>query len=392
MVECSDKLKRLPPYVFAVMKKLMVEAWSKKIDVIDLTMGNPDLPTPKHIVDRLVDTVEHHPNTHRYPQAKGMPKFRQAVCQFYKNRFDLTFDPETEALALVGSKEGVGHLAAAILNPGDVTLVPSPAYPVHYNGVILAGGEAYLMPLLEENKFLPDLTKIPEDVARKAKLMFINYPNNPTAAVVEDLKFYEEVLAFAKKYDIVIASDLAYSEICFDGYKAPSFLQVPGARDLAVEFGSFSKTYNMAGWRIGYVVGNARILEYLEKFKSYLDYGVFTALQLAGVAALTGPQDCVADICKVYQKRRDVMVEGMNKLGWKVNNPKATMYLWAPIPDKFKQMKSLEFCEFLLKETGIAVSPGNGFGDYGEGYVRLALVTHDNRFHDALLRLKKLLR
>jgi LL-diaminopimelate aminotransferase len=392
MVECSDKLKRLPPYVFAVVKKLAMEACANKTDVIDLSMGNPDLPTPQHIVDRLVDTVSHHPNTHRYPQAKGMPKFRQAVCQFYKNRFDLTFDPETEALALVGSKEGVGHLAAAMLNPGDITLVPSPAYPVHYNGVILAGGEAYLMPLLEKNKFLPDLTKIPEDVARKAKLMFINYPNNPTAAVVEDLKFYEEVLAFAKKYDIVVASDLAYSEVCFDGYKAPSFLQVPGARDIAVEFGSFSKTYNMAGWRIGYAVGNAKILGYLEKFKSYLDYGVFTALQLAGVAALTGPQDCVANICKVYQKRRDVMVEGMNKLGWKVSNPKATMYLWAPIPDKFKQMKSLEFCEFLLKETGIAVSPGNGFGEYGEGYVRIALVTHDNRFHDALLRLKKILR
>lgn len=392
MVECSDKLQKLPPYVFAVMKKLMLQAWANKIDVIDLSMGNPDLPTPKHIVDRLVDTVVNHPSTHRYPQAKGMPKFRQAVAQWYKNRFDVPIDPETEAIALVGSKEGVGHLAAALLNPGDITLVPSPAYPVHYNGVILAGGEAYLMPLLEENSYLPALHKIPEEVARKAKLMFINYPNNPTGAVVEDLKFYEEVVEFAKKYDIVIASDLAYSEICFDGYRAPSFLQVSGAKDIGVEFGSFSKTYNMAGWRIGFAVGNAKILGYLEKFKSYLDYGVFTALQLAGVAALTGSQACVNEICEVYQKRRDVMVDGMNKLGWRVQKPKATMYLWVSVPEKFKHMKSLEFCEFLLRETGIAVSPGNGFGEYGEGYVRMSLVTHDNRFHDALLRLKKLLR
>lgn len=392
MVDCSEKLKKLPPYVFAVMKKLMKEAWEKKLDVIDLTMGNPDLPTPKHIVDRLVDTVVNHPNTHRYPQAKGMPKFRQAVCQWYKSRFNIDLDPETEAIALVGSKEGVGHLAAAILNPGDLALVPSPAYPVHYNGVILSGGDVHLMPLREENNYLPELDKISEEVARKAKLMFINYPNNPTAAVVEDMNFYQEVIAFGKKYDIIIASDLAYSEICFDGYKAPSILQVKGSKDIAVEFNSFSKTYNMAGWRIGFAVGNAQILGYLEKFKSYLDYGVFTALQLAGVAALTSPQDCVQETVKVYQRRRDSFVEGLNKLGWKVKKPKATMYLWAPIPEQFKQMKSLEFCEFLIKETGIAISPGIGFGEYGEGYVRMALVTHDNRFHDALLRLKKLLK
>ncbi len=391
-MDCSDKLKKLPPYVFAVMNKLMREAWAKNIDVIDLSMGNPDQPTAKHIVDRLVDTVQNHPNTHRYPQAKGMPKFRQAVCQYYKKRFDVDLDPNTEALALVGSKEGVGHLAAAVLNPGDLALVPSPAYPVHYNGVILGGGECYLMPLLAENNFLPDLTKIPEDVARKAKLMFINYPNNPTAAVVEDLKFYEEVVAFAKKYDIIVGSDLAYAEITYNGYKAPSFLQVPGAKDVGVEFQSFSKTYNMAGWRLGFVVGNPQIIGYLEKFKSYLDYGVFTAIQLAGVAALTGPQDSITEVNKIYEKRRDIFVDGLNKLGWKVTKPKATMYLWAAIPDKFKQMKSIEFCEFLLRETGVAVSPGIGFGQYGEGYVRMALVTHDNRFHDALLRLRKLLK
>lgn len=392
MVDCSQKLKKLPPYVFAVMNKLKREAWAESLDVIDLAMGNPDLPTPKHIVERLVDTVTNHPTTHRYPQAKGMPKFRQAVSQWYKKRFNVDLNPETEALALVGSKEGVGHLAAAILNPGDIVLVPGPSYPVHYNGVILANGEVYPMPLLEEKGFLPELTKIPEDVARKAKLIYVNYPNNPTTGIVENIGFYEELIAFAKKYDIIVASDLAYSEICFDGYKAPSVLEVPGAKDIAVEFCSFSKTYNMAGWRMGFAVGNAQILGYLEKFKSYMDYGVFTALQLAGVAALTGSQDCVAEVCKVYQKRRDIMVEGLNKIGWKVNKPKATMYLWAPIPDKFKQMKSLEFCEFLIKETGIAISPGIGFGEYGEGYVRMALVTHDNRFHDALLRLKKLLK
>jgi len=392
MIECSEKLKRLPPYLFARIKKLKDEMRAKGMDVIDLDMGNPDRPTPSHIVERLCDTIKNHPSTHRYPQAKGMPKLRSVISRWYRERFGVELDPEKEVLVLVGSKEGICHLSMAYLNPGDLALVPDPAYPVHFNGVYLAGGDVYSLPLLEENNYLPDLDAVPEEIARKAKMLFICYPHNPTAAVVEDFNFYKKVVDFAKKYDIIVVSDLAYSELTFDGYVAPSFLQTPGAMDVGVEFHSFSKTYNMAGWRIGFAVGNAEILAVLEKFKSFVDYGVSTAIQLSGVAALTGPQDCVEEIRRIYQRRRDIMVEGMAKLGWYVKKPKATMYLWAPLPQKFKNMGSIEFSEFLLRETGVAISPGTGFGKYGEGYIRIALVTHENRFHDTLLRFKKILK
>ncbi len=390
-MQSADKLMKLPPYLFGAINVLKQNAYAKKLDVIDLGMGNPDLPTPPHIVERLCDTVKNHSQTHRYPQAKGMSKFRKSVADWYKKRFDVKLNPENEVLALVGSKEGIAHMCMAYLNPGDLALVPNPAYPVHFNGVILAGGEVFDMPLLESNGYMPDLAKIPQKVAQKAKIMFINYPNNPTAAVVEDIEFFKEVIKFAKKYEIIVCHDNAYSELCFDDYVAPSFLQVPGAKDIGVEFHSFSKTYNMAGWRLGFVVGNSDILYPLEKLKSYLDYGVFTAIQLSGVAALTGSQDCVKETVCCYQRRRDKFVEELNKIGWNVSKPKATMYLWAPIPDKFKHMTSLQFAELLIQKTGIAVAPGIGFGSYGDGYVRMALVTHDNRFHDAILRLKKLL-
>lgn len=390
-IVCANKLKNLPPYVFGVMNELKKEAYAKKLDVIDLAMGNPDLPTPPHIVERLCDTVRNHPRTHRYPQAKGMPKFRSAIADWYKRRFDVKLDPENEVLALIGSKEGVAHLCMSYLNAGDTALVPNPAYPVHWNGVYLSDGKVHFMPINESNDYLPDLQKVPEKVARKAKIMFLNYPNNPTAAVVEDVAFFKEVIRFAKKYNIIVCHDNAYSELCFDGYCAPSFLQMPGARDVGVEFHSLSKTYNMAGWRMGFVVGNAKILQPLEKLKSYLDYGIFSALQLAGVAALNSPQSVVDEIAKTYQKRRDIVVPGLAKLGWNVRNPKGTMYVWAPLPEQYKHLTSLDFSKLLLQETGIAVAPGTGFGPEGEGHIRIALVTHNNRFHDMLLRLKKFL-
>ncbi|MFH1783650.1 MAG: LL-diaminopimelate aminotransferase [bacterium] len=388
----ADKLMKLPPYLFGAINLLKQEAYKKKLDVIDLGMGNPDMPTPEHIVERLCDTISNHPSTHRYPQAKGMPKFRKSVASWFKKRFGVSLDPENEVLALIGSKEGVVHMCMAYLNPGDVALVPNPAYMGHFNGVILSGGEVSEMPLLEKNGYLPDLTKIPQKVAQRAKLMFLNYPNNPTTAVVEDLSFFKEVVKFAKKYDILVCHDNAYSELCFDDYVAPSFLEVPGAKDVGVEFFSFSKTYNMAGWRLGFAVGNADLVKPLERIKSYLDYGVFTPIQLSGVSAITSSQKCVKEIADRYKKRGEKLVDGLNKIGWKVPKPKATMYLWAPLPEKFKHMPSLEFAELLIQKTGIAVAPGIAFGKYGEGYVRMALVTHDNRFHDVILRLKKLLR
>jgi len=391
-MRCAEKLNKLPPYLFGAINALKQEAYAKKLDVIDLGMGNPDMATPGHIVERLCDTIRNHPRTHRYPQAKGMPKFRKAIADWYWKRFKVRLDPESEVLALIGSKEGIGHMCMAYLNPGDLALVPNPGYPIYRNGVILAGGQVYDMPILPEKNYLPELGKIPSKVARRAKLMFLNYPNNPTTAVVEDISFFEEVIAFAKKYDIIVCHDFAYSELTFDGYKPPSFLQTPGAKDVGLEFHTFSKTYNMAGWRLGFCVGNKEILKPLEKLKSYLDYGVFTAIQLAGVLALSSSQKCVQDSVAEYKRRRDKFVDGLNRIGWKVEKPKATMYLWAKLPEKFEGMSSLQFAELLIKRTGIAVAPGVGFGSYGEGFVRMALVTHYNRFHVALLRLKKFLR
>lgn len=391
-MRCSDKLSRLPPYVFGVINGLKQEAYAKKMDVIDLGMGNPDMATPSHIVERLCDTARNHPRTHRYPQAKGMPKFRKAVADWYWKKFRIRLDPESEVLALIGSKEGIGHMSMAYLDPGELALVPNPAYPIHRNGVILAGGEVYDMPILPGNNYLPELEKIPSKVARRAKLMFLNYPNNPTTAVVEDVSFFKEVVSFAKKYGTIVCHDFAYSELTFDGYEAPSFLQTPGARDIGVEFHTLSKTYNMAGWRLGFCVGNREILKPLEKLKSYLDYGVFTPIQLSGVLALSGSQKCVGEVVAEYERRRNKFVDGLNRIGWKVEKPKATMYLWTRLPEKFEGMSSLEFAELLIKRTGIAILPGSGFGSYGEGFVRMALVTHYNRFHDALLRLKKFLK
>jgi LL-diaminopimelate aminotransferase len=392
VITCSEKLDKLPPYIFTRIKALAAQAAAKKLDVIDLGMGNPDTPTPAHIVDRLVDTVKNHPRTHRYPQAKGMPRFRKAVASWTKKRFGVTLDADSEILSLVGSKEGVAHLCAAYLDPGDVVLVPVPTYPVHLNGVYLAGGTVQAMPLTAENKFLPDYGKVPKKALERAKLMFLNYPNNPTAAVVEDPAFFKETIRFAKKNDILVCYDNPYCELTFDGYEAPSILQFDGAKDVALEFNSFSKTYSMAGWRIGWACGEKKLLGPLEKFKSFVDYGAPSFIQMAAVAALEGPQDCVKELVKLYQRRRDYFVGELNKIGWPTPLPKATMYVWTPLPDAFKKMGSLAFAEKLVEQTGVVCTPGVGFGAEGEGYVRFSLVTHDDRFYDAILRIKKFLR
>ena len=389
MIPSPKKLENLPPYIFGRIKSLGQEASANKLDVIDLSMGNPDLPTPQPIVDRLVDTVAHHPRTHRYPQAKGMPKFRSAVSAWMKKRFDVALDPETEVCSLIGSKEGIANLCQSYLRAGDYALVPSPCYPVHFYGVVLAQAKPYLLPINAKNNYLPELEKIPEKVARKAKILFLNYPNNPTAAVLEDANYLKEVIRFAKKYGILVCYDNAYSEIRFDGYEPGSFFQVPGARDVGLEFHSFSKTYNMAGWRIGWACGPEKLLGPLVKFKSYIDYGAPTFIQLSAIKALEIWPGCVNELVAVYQRRRDYLHEGLVSLGWNVAKPKATMYLWAEIPDPYKKLGSLKFCEKLIKETGIALSPGIGFGEAGEGFVRFALVTRDSRFYDLLLRLKK---
>lgn len=385
----SDKLESLPPYLFTRIHKLKLEAYAKKLDVIDLSIGNPDMPTPGHIVDCLCDTVKHHLRTHGYPQAKGMPKFRRSVANWMGRRFGIDLDFNNEILALIGSKEGIAHLCMAYLNPGDYVLVCDPAYPAHFNGVVIAGGRVYSMPLLEENDYLPDFSKIPVSIAKKAKIMLLNYPNNPTAAFVKDISFWKEAIKYCKKYNILLVSDNAYSELTFGDTVCNSIFEFSGAKDCAVEFHSFSKTFNMAGWRVGWCCGSKQLLYPLEKFKSFLDYGVPTFIQLAAVAALNGSQQCVREQAQIYERRMIKMVDGLNKIGWKTNKTQGTMYVWASLPDNLKKEGSLSVAERLLKETGVAVSPGVGFGVNGEGYIRISLVTHDRRFHDALLRIKK---
>ncbi|MCS7228061.1 MAG: LL-diaminopimelate aminotransferase [Endomicrobia bacterium] len=389
-ISASKKLEQLPPYLFSRINKLKLEAYQKKLDVIDLAMGNPDLPTDKEIVERLCDTVRNHPRTHRYPQAKGMPKFRNTVAEWFFKRFGVKLNPDKEVLALVGSKEGVAHLCMSFLNPGDYTLIPDPAYPVYYNATILSGGKPYMVKVYPEDKYLVDFAKIPQKVIDKSKIIFLNYPNNPTTAVVEDEAFFKEAIKFAKKNNLILCYDNAYSEITFDGYIAPSILQYDGAKDVAIEFHSFSKTFSMAGWRIGFAVGNEYIISQLEKFKSFVDYGVATFIQLSAVKALLEYERIVQDVRKIYQTRRDIMIKEFKKIGYIIEPPKATMYLWCKLPEKItKELGSLKFAEKLLVDTGVAVSPGIGFGLNGEGYIRIALVTANNRFHDVALRFKK---
>ncbi len=383
MIERAERLKRLPPYLFKEIDRKKEEVKARGVDIIDLGVGDPDLPTPRHIVEALKEAAED-PQNHRYPSYSGMNTFRDTVAIWYKKRFQVDLDPGQEVLTLIGSKEGIAHFPLAFINPGDLVLVPSPAYPVYRIGTIFAGGEPYEMPLLKENHFLPDLDAIPEEIRIRAKLMFLNYPNNPTAAVA-GLDYFLRVVDFAKRYKILICHDAAYSEMCFDGLEPPSFLQVPGAKEVAIEFHSLSKTYNMTGWRIGFAVGNKEAIAGLGAIKSNIDSGAFQAVQWAGVAALEGDQSCVAAMRGIYQARRDLMVEGLRALGFSLERPKATFYLWVECP---KGYTSTQIATLFLEQAGIVVTPGVGFGEPGEGFFRIALTQTEQRLKEALERLK----
>jgi len=383
MVVYADRINSLPPYLFAAIDKAKAEMIKKGVDVIDLGIGDPDMPTPPHIVEALKRSVDN-PSRHRYPSYEGMLSFREAAANWYKKTMKVDLDPGNEVLALIGSKEGIAHIPLAFLNPGDISLVPDPGYPVYNIGSILASAKPYKMPLLAENEFLPDLEAIPGDIADKAKLMFLNYPNNPTSATAT-LKFFEEVVDFACEHDIIVVHDDAYSEMTFDGYKASSFLNVSGAKDVGIEMHSLSKTYNMTGWRIGFAVGNSEIIAGLGKIKTNVDSGAFEAVQEAGIAALSGSQDCVCKMNRIYMLRRDALLVGLSELGLAVKTPKATFYVWANVNGK-----AADFSKMLLEKAGIVATPGVGFGEYGEGYVRFALTQPVERINEAVERIRKL--
>ena len=381
----ADRINALPPYLFATIDEAKAEMKAKGVDVIDLGVGDPDTPTPDHIVESMIEAVRD-PLTHRYPSYTGMIEFREAATNWCKETRGIDLNPATEALTLIGSKEGVAHIPLAYINPGDVALCPDPAYPVYKIGTQFAGGEPHIMPLLEENGFLPDLDAIPKDKLARAKLMFFNYPNNPTGATA-DKKYFEEVVEFAKNNDIVVVHDNAYSEMVYDDYKAPSFLEVDGAMDVGIELYSLSKTYNMTGWRLAFAVGNKAMIQGFGKAKSNIDSGAFDAVQRAGITALSSSQQCVDDMNKIYQERRDVLIKGLNEMGLDVKAPKATFYVWTPIPDGYT---SIDFSKLLLEEAGIVATPGVGFGEYGEGYVRFALTQSVERIEEAVARMDKL--
>ena len=382
------RIKRLPPYVFAEVNAMKAAARARGEDIIDLGMGNPDLPTPRHIVDKLVQTVQD-PRTHRYSQSRGIPGLRRALSAYYERRFGVSIDPETEAVVTLGSKEGLANLAQAITAPGDVILSPNPSYPIHPYGFIIAGAAIRHIAVRPGYDFMDELERGTAHSVPSPSALVINFPSNPTAQVV-DLDFYEQVVDFARAHGIYILSDLAYSEIYFD-QPPPSILQVKGARDIAIEFTSMSKTYSMAGWRIGFAAGNRDLIRALTRVKSYLDYGAFTPIQVAAVAALNGPQDCVDEHRQVYRARRDVLVDGLTRAGWEIPAPPATMFAWAPIPKPFEEVGSMAFAKLLLSQAQVAVSPGIGFGEYGEGYVRIALVENEQRIRQAARNVKRFL-
>ncbi|MFA6302235.1 MAG: alanine transaminase [Legionella sp.] len=382
------RIKRLPPYVFNTLNQLKMEARARGEDIIDFGMGNPDQPTPAHIVDKLVETVQR-PDTHRYSVSKGIPRLRRAMSNWYVRNYDVHLDSETEVLVTIGSKEGLAHLALAISGPGDTILVPDPAYPIHTYGFIIAGANVKQIPLTDEKEFLLAVEDALTRNFPKPKALVINFPSNPSTHCV-DYAFFEQVVALAKRHRIWIIHDLAYADIVFDGYKAPSILQVPGAIDVAIETYSMSKSYNMPGWRVGFACGNPELVAALTRIKSYLDYGTFTPIQVAAIAALEGSDDCVREISTMYENRRNLLCDGLNDLGWKVTPPKATMFVWAPIPAHYAAMGSLEFSKYLLKEAHVAVSPGIGFGQLGDGFVRFGLIENKDRTRQALKNIKAL--
>ncbi len=385
-----DRITRLPPYIFGIVDSLKIEARRRGEDIIDLGMGNPDLPTPKHIVNRLVEAVKN-PRNHRYSASKGIYKLRLAMTNWYRKRYDVDLDPDTESVVTIGAKEGLGHLALATIGPGDVVLVPNPTYPIHAYSVVIAGGDLRSVPLMGEGKFFERLLSATKQTWPQPKMLIVSFPHNPTTKVV-DLNFFENLVAFAKDHHLMIVHDLAYGDIVFDGYRAPSLLQVKGGKDVGVEFFSLSKSYNMPGWRVGFASGNARMLAALARLKSYLDYGIFQPIQIAAIIALNEDQECVREVVEVYRKRRDALIHGLKRIGWEVEKPKGTMFVWAEIPKPYKKMGSVEFAKLLLREGRVAVSPGVGFGEYGEGFVRFALVENEARIKQAVRGIGKVLR
>ena len=380
--ERTERLKRLPPYLFKEIDRKKAEVAARGVDIIDLGVGDPDLPTPPHIIEALKMAADD-PANHRYPSYSGMNDFKETVGQWYHERFGVDLDPGSEVVSLIGSKEGIAHFPLAFIDPGDVALVPSPAYPVYHIATLFAGGESFFMPLLGENDFLPDLDAIPAEIASRARIMFINYPNNPTSAVA-DVAFFNRVIEYAQTHKIVVCHDAAYTEMAFDGYRPPSFLQVDGAKAVGLEFHSLSKTYNMTGWRIGFAVGNRAAVEGLGAIKSNIDSGVFQAVQMAGIAALRGDQSCVGEMARVYAGRRDIMVKGLEDAGFAVDSPRATFYLWVRVPEGYT---STQLATRLLEEAGLVVTPGNGFGGPGEGYFRIALTQKRESLMEAIERL-----
>ncbi len=388
-MQFAKRLDRLPPYLFAELNAIKLEKRREGIDIIDLGMGNPDQPTPQFIIDKLKAAVDD-PKTHRYSRSKGIQGLLKAISRRYKRDFGVDINPETESVATIGSKEGLAHLCLSLLDEGDVVLVPNPTYPIHIYGVISAGANVISIPLNKENNFVPDISLITRDMWPRPKMLILNFPANPTTAVV-DLDYLKEIVAFAKKSDIIIVHDMAYSDIVFDGTEVPSILQVPGAKDVAVEFFTMSKSYNMAGWRVGFCVGNSEICKALAKLKSFYDYGIFTPIQVAAIAALDSPKSVTQAIAEVYRKRRDVLVEGLNSIGWNVEKPKASMFVWAPIPDKFKDFGSIQFSKMLIDKAEVVTSPGAAFGEYGEGYLRISMVENEQRIKQAVRNIKKLM-
>lgn len=390
MNEEFRRIKRLPPYIFSIVNDLKAAARDRGQDIIDFGMGNPDQPTPAHIVAKLVEVVQR-PDTHRYSASRGIPRLRKSICDWYARRYDVSLDPDAEAIVTIGSKEGLAHLALAIVGPGDSVLVPNPAYPIHPFGFVIAGADINYVPMQSEVDFFAELERSIRDSWPRPKVLVLNFPGNPTAQCV-DLPFFERVVEIAREYGIWVIHDLAYADIVFDGYKAPSILQVPGAMEVAVESFSLSKSYNMPGWRVGFLCGNRTLVAALTRIKSYLDYGTFTPIQVASIAALDGPQECVSEIRDMYQARRDTLCDGLDSIGWEVERPKATMFVWARIPEAYRHLGSLEFSKRLITEAGVAVAPGVGFGSYGDEHVRFALIENEHRTRQAIRGLRQMFR
>jgi len=390
VIDEFPRIKRLPPYVFNIVNALKAKARERGEDIIDFGMGNPDQPTPQHIVDKLTEAVARG-DTHRYSVSRGIPRLRKAICDWYQRRYAVTLDPETEAIVTIGSKEGLAHLALATMGPGDAVLVPNPSYPIHPYGFVIAGADVRHVPLEPGSDFFEELERAIKNAWPRPKMLVLNFPSNPTTQCVE-LDFFEKVVEIAREHEIWVVHDLAYADIVFDGYRAPSILEVDGAKDVAVEFFTLSKSYNMPGWRVGFMCGNPTLVAALTRIKSYLDYGMFTPIQVAAIAALEGPQACVSEISEMYRRRRDVLCDGLNAVGWAVEPPKATMFVWAPIPEQYRAMGSLEFCKKLLDEAKVAVSPGIGFGEYGDGFVRFGLIENAHRTRQAVRGIREMFR